>query len=141
MDVLRLIKEVKTDKVKLQCKVEELERLETLCHVSGVSYEGDRVTGSTDNSRIEKAYLKYIEVNDNLKEFISKHLEERKLLVSILDMLDKPKDIEVMYQYCLTDMSLKDVGDKLGYSKPSVHKIYKNSVKVLQEKVDESIQK
>ena len=141
MDVIELIKKVKKGNQLIESKKEEIERLESICHGTGINYEGDKVTGSTDNSRIEKAYLKYIEFKDNLKEFVEKYLEERKLLISILDMLDKAKEIEVMYQYCLTDMSLKEVGDKLGYSKPSVHKIYKNSVKTLQEKVDESKQK
>jgi hypothetical protein len=57
MDITKLIVEVRKENTVLMRKTEELERLLSICHVTGVNMEGERVSGSHNNSRVEQAYL------------------------------------------------------------------------------------
>ena len=137
MDIRELIKDVKNDIQRLRGKIEELEVRKNKCYISGINYEGEKVSGSTNTSRVEKTYLEYIDFKDKLESFKEQVKNKRDELIYWIDQLDDPKSIQVMYKYCLSEMSIKEVADEIGYSKPNVHKIYKKSIIRMQERVDE----
>ena len=139
MDVRELIANVRKDNRIGGHKMDELERLKSLCHVTGVNLEGERVSGSHNNSRVEQSYLKYISFKDDLEKYISSAMARRDQLMQLIDMaLESQQAIDIMYKYCLFNMSMLQVADILGYTKQNVYKIYNQSIKRMQEKVDES---
>ena len=141
MDVRELIKEVRRDNRIVRHKEEEIERLKSRCHVAGVSFEGERVSGSHNNSRVEDAILNYIAYKDKLKDYIAAAIVKRDQLQDMIDQLGSEQEISVMYKYCLGDLTLLQIADVMDYSKPAVYKIYSKAVDKMQARVNESRQK
>lgn len=141
MDIIELVKEVRKDNRIIEHKIEELERLKTRCEATGISLEGERVSGSHNVSRVENSYLRYIEYKDELERYIQKALDKRKILMDLVDTLDKQQEIDVMYKYCLFNMTLLQIADIMSYSKPNVHKIYRKAIDTMQKRVNKSRQK
>lgn len=137
MNVEKLIKDVKKRNTIIKLKQDELLRLKTLCEVSGISFEGDKVTGSRDTEAKSKAYNKYITFKDKLHEYIVETIVIREELTEIICMLEKPLNIKVMSEYCLEDKSFKKVANEIGYSKSRIIDIYNESLCEMKEKTYE----
>lgn len=138
MDVKELIQEVRKGNRIVGHKLEELERLRSLCHVTGVNLEGERVSGSHNNSRVEQSYLRYIAFKDDLERYIANAMNSRDQLMALIDTLDNQQAIDIMYKYCLFNMPMLQIADIMGYTKQNVYKIYKNAIKTMQERVYKS---
>lgn len=139
MDITKLIVEVRRENTILMRKTEELERLRSICHVTGVNMEGERVSGSHNNSRVEQAYLNYIEYKDEVDEYISKTKAKRKLLNDLIDTLESQQEIEVMYKYCLANMSVQDIANTSNWSRSNVYRIYNKARNTIQESMNKNV--
>lgn len=135
MDITKLIVEVRKENTILIRKTEELERLLSICHVTGVNMEGERVSGSHNNSRMEQAYLNYIEYKDELEKYIANTKAKRKKLNDLIDTLESQQAIDVMYKYCLANMSIQEIANTNKWSRSNVYRIYNEAKKVLQERM------
>lgn len=142
MTVKELIQKVRKEDWTVKHKIEELDRLEALCGVSGISYglkEGS--SGSRNINKNEQSYLRYIQYKDELNQYISEALEDRKLLMKLIDSLSKHQYIDVMYKYCMENYTLQQVAIKKNYTKQAVHKIYLKCIEEMEKeltKVDQS---
>ena len=138
MGVIELIQDVRKENTILLRMTEELERLRSICQVTGVNLEGERVSGSHNNSRVEQAYLNYIEYKDKLDTYMANTKEKRAMLNNMIDTLERPQSIDVMYKYCLANMTMQEIAYINKCSRSNVYKIYSNAVDELQAKVDKS---
>lgn len=134
MRVAKLINEVKKRYTVCIEMIYELERLRSICEVKGISFEGEKVTGSRNTNAKSDEYNEYIMFKDEYEKYKHETLIKRKELREIIYDLDNPLNIKVMCRYCLTDKSLRQVADELGYSKSRISVIYKESLVEMQEK-------
>ncbi len=128
MNVMQLILQVRKDNATLERKKEELERLLSLCHVTGINLEAERVSGSRNNSRKEHSYLSYIKYKEDLEEYIAQTIVNRRKLMQIIDKLDDVREIKVMYRYCFKNESLSTIANNMNYSKDNIYKIYRKAI-------------
>ena len=135
MDITKLIVEVRKENTVLMRKTEELERLLSICHVTGVNMEGERVSGSHNNSRVEQAYLNYIEYKEEVDEYIAETKAKRKRLNDLIDTLENQQEIDVMYKYCLANMSIQEISNVNNWSRSNVYRIYNKAKQALQERM------
>lgn len=135
MMVKELINEVRKENWIVKHKEEELIRLQTLCEVSGISYGDEKGSGSRNINKNEQLYLRYIALKDELKQYIAEALEKRKKLMQLIDNLDSPQAIDVMYKYCLEGQMLRQIGEQMNYTKQAVHKIYLKSIEVMEKEL------
>ena len=138
MDINKLIVEVRKENTILMNKTEELERLKSICEVTGVSFEGERVSGSRNNSRVEQAYLNYIEYEAEIDRYIAETKAKRKMLNDLIDTLENQLEIKVMYEYCLANMSIQEIANKNHRSRSNVYDIYNKAKNTLQESVNKN---
>lgn len=136
MDINKLIVEVRKENTILMSKTEELERLKSICEVTGVSFEGERVSGSRNTSRVEQAYLNYIEYEAEIDRYIAETKAKRKMLNDLIDTLENQLEIKVMYEYCLANMSIQEIANKNHRSRSNVYDIYNKAKNTLQESVN-----
>ena len=99
MTVKELIIKVRREDWTVKHKQEELQRLEALCGVSGISYDAkEGSSGSRNINKNEQSYLRYIEYKDELERYIVEALESRRLLMRLIDSLDNHRHVDVMYK-------------------------------------------
>lgn len=133
MTVKELISNVRKENLTVKHKQEELIRLQTLCEVSGISYGGEKGSGSRNNNKNEQSYLRYILFKDELKRYIAEALENRKKLMKLIDNLESHQAIDVMYKYCFEGQTLRQIGEQMNYTKQAVHKIYLKSIEEMEK--------
>lgn len=132
MEVVELIKKVRKDNRIIKYKLEELERLENLCGVSGISFE-EKVQGGSNSKGKENAYLNYIEYKDELEKYILQSIGDKKKLSKIIDeKVSETKMIEVMYQYCFENKTLQQIADTLHYGKTSIYRMYRYAIEEME---------
>lgn len=129
MNVEKLILQVRKDNAILERKKEELERLLSICHVTGINLEAERVSGSRDNSSKEHSYLSYINYKQELEDYIAQTIGNRRTLMKLIDKLDDTKAIEVLYRYCFKNEYLSAIANDMNYSKDNIYKIYRKAIK------------
>lgn len=134
-DIKELIQEVKNESHLVDMKREELERLKRLCEVAGISYEGEKIDGTKDNERIEKAILNYIAYKDELTEFILSTMEKRKLLCGYIDSLNNSQAIEVMYAYCISNLSFNRIAKEMYMTRQRIYQIYNDAIEDINKKI------
>lgn len=136
-----LISEVRKDNCIIKHKEEELQRLQVLCEISGISYGGEKGSTSRNTNKQEQSYLEYIEFKDALARYICDALAKRKQLMELIDKLQSKQEIDILYKYCFENLSLRQIAEATGYTKQAIHKIYLKALENLEKeltKVDES---
>lgn len=136
--IKKLIKQVRIDTKEVEEKTLELERLKALCEVTGVNFEGERVSGTRNNKRGEQNLLNLIEYGDYLKKYISETVKRRYTLSMLIDELENENQRKIITLYGLKNMSMQEIADKTGYTRQNAYKIYKKGLEKIQEltKVD-----
>lgn len=140
MEIKELIDSVKNDYKLVELKEEELLRLENLCGVSGISYD-EKASTSPNPNRQEQVYLNYIEFKEELEKFKASTIKNRITLRKLIDGLNTALSREVMYEYCLNNISISRLAKKYHYTRQAVYKIYNDAVEEMQKeftKVDKS---
>ena len=140
-DIKELIQEVKNESHLVKMKREELERLKRLCEVAGINYEGERVDGTKDNNRHEKAIINYIEYKEELTNFILSTMEKRSLLCKYIDTLKDTQSIEVMYAYCISDLSFKHIAKEMYMTIQRIYQIYNQAIEEINHNLREDFKR
>lgn len=136
MTVKELIIKVRREDWTVKHKQEELQRLEALCGVSGISYSAkEGSSGSRNINKNEQSYLRYIEYKDELELYIAEALESRRLLMRLIDSLDNHRHVDVMYKYCMENYTLQQIAIKKNYTKQAVHKIYLKCIEEMEKEL------
>ena len=133
MTVKELIKRVRKENMIVKHKEDELYRLKTLCGVSGISYGGEKGSGSRNINKNEQSYLKYITFKDELNIYIGKAIENRRKLMALIDTLDNHIEIDVMYKYCIENYTIGMIADEMNYSRQAVHKTYIKAIEKMEK--------
>lgn len=135
-DIKELIQDVKNESHLVEMKREELERLKRLCEVAGINYEGEKLDGTKDNDRHEKAILNYIEYKEELTNFILASMEKRNLLCKYIDSLKDTKSIEVMYAYCINNVSFNRIAKDMYMTRQRIYQIYNDAIEEINKTFD-----
>ena len=132
MTVMDLIARVRRENKIIKYKLEELERLENLCGISGINFE-EKVQSSNTKGK-EQTYLNYIEYKDELQSYINQAVGHRNRLNKLIDRCVKePNMVEVMYQYCFENKTLQQIADSMHYGKTSIYRMYRYAVDEMEQ--------
>ena len=133
MTVMDLIARVRRENKIIKYKLEELERLENLCGISGINFE-EKVQSSNNAKGKEQTYLNYIEYKDELQSYINQAVGHRNRLNKLIDRCVKePNMVEVMYQYCFENKTLQQIADSMHYGKTSIYRMYRYAVDEMEQ--------
>ena len=78
-------------------KQDELERLKCMT-VSGSKYDKEYIQSSSDPHRVENLLLKIIEFRKDIESDISRLIDLKKEVISLIDRLDNADEIDVLYK-------------------------------------------
>lgn len=138
MEIKYLIELVRSNSNLVKQKEEELIRLESLCGVSGISYE-EKVSTSHNANGKEQCYLNYIEAKQELEEFKKSTVNNRIIISKLVYNLPTKLMRNIMYDYCLCDISINKIANKYHYTRQNIYILFNKSVDIMQDEYNKHL--
>lgn len=107
----------------IRAKKEEIEAINDMLRVHGVSY--DKIPSdvhSTDT--MQKLIIRKIELENEINEQLISLLDQKREIMNTVDHLEKPEEIEVIYARYFRYMKWEDIADQLGYEERQIYRIH-----------------
>ena len=112
---------------KIDClireKREEIEQINDLLRVHGVSYE--KVPSDNHGTdKMQKLILKKIELEDELREKMIDLLTQKREIMNTVDLLERPEEIEVIYARYFRYKKWEEIAEQMGYEERQIYRIH-----------------
>lgn len=129
--------QIKLLDVKIKQKKEEYESLKELTQsVGGLDYSKDRVqTGFTSSDTLSNSIIRYIELEDEIKNDICELVELRHQVINMIHSLGNEQYIEILYKRYLEYKSLELISVELGLSYDYVRHLHGEALASLKKQV------
>ena len=134
MRAKELLDEISKQNIIIEHKLEELERLKVMCEMSGISFEGEKVQGSSAERNM---MVEYIEMKDEVMAYIKESYKLKKQLMNIVDKIANKKCVEVIYKRYFENMKMYDIANELNYSHQRVYQLHKEALREIDGRLEE----
>lgn len=104
-------------------KLEELKRLENMCLLSGISFEGERVQSSLNPKRRSEIMDCYIQMKDDIETEIAIWLKDKQEIMRALDDVEDVNVIKVVYSRFLENKRIIEVAEEMKISCQRVYQL------------------
>ena len=105
---------------KINSKLEELVRLKSLATKVTTAMEGEVVSRSRNPDTMGDTVVKIIEMQDEINRLIDVYVDKKNYFSKIIDSLQKPLYITVLYGHYFHGKPFKKLADELGYTKRNI---------------------
>lgn len=128
--------------MKINLKIKELEGLRTkLVGVGGVDYSDDRVQTSPKSNARFAEILHNIEclekeINDDIDKLVNKKHE----IISQIQELKQPKQIEILYKRYVEYKSLEVIAREMGYSYQYAKELHRKALREMKKNLPKPTQ-
>lgn len=126
------LEKILTHDALMECKKEELMRLESLAQKITAAMDGEAVSGSKNLDPLGTVITKIDLKKAEIKRLKAEH--EKRLLYysSLIDNLRKPVFIKILYRHYFFDESLKYIAKELGYGYRNICYLHGNALQALE---------
>lgn len=121
-----LLEIMKRDKI-IELKLEELERQKILCEVKGISYDGEKVQGSSNTSQ-STMIIEYIQMKDDVEAFIQETMKLKRDVMKDIDKIENEACVQLLYMRYFEKMNFNDIADKLDLSYKRIHQVHSKAL-------------
>lgn len=105
---------------KINIKLEELARLKSLATKVTSVMEGEVVSRSRNMDTMGDTVTKIIEMQDEINRLIDLYIDKKAYFSGIIDSLQNPVQIRVLYGHYYHGKSFQKIADELGYSRRNI---------------------
>ena len=105
---------------KINSKLEELERLKSLATKVTSVMDGEVVSHTRNTDSIGDTIAKIIEMQNEINNLIDLYVDKKTYLSRIIDSLQKPEQIKVLYGHYFQGKSFDDIAHDLGYTRRNI---------------------
>ena len=101
-------------------KIEELARLKSLATKVTTVLSGETVSRSRSTDQMSASVIKIVELQEEISNLIDLYCEKKRYFSRIIDKLEKPEQIKVLYGYYFHGKSFEDMAHDLGYTRRNI---------------------
>ena len=114
------LQKILLDNAKIDTKIEELARLKSLATKVTAVMEGEVVSRTRNSDTMADTIAKIIEMQEQVNRLIDSYADRKMCLSKIIDGLNNPMQIRVLYGYYFAGKSFQRIADELGYSRRNI---------------------
>lgn len=140
MRAITYLKQLSFLNAKIKSKTEELERIRQLASGLGGFDSRERVQTSSRGDTMEKRIIDLIELEEQIADDLIEQIRTRQEILATIEMLPK-NEYEVAFYYFVKELEANEIADKLEKSYSYVTKRKGKALKLVQEILDERIEK
>lgn len=107
-----LLNEIAHRQKMIVLKLEQLDRLRTMCGVKSVSYDVERVQGSP--TRENSAIIEYIQMKSDIDDYVAETARMKRTVMTALDNFSNEQIVKIIYEHYLNGKSLVQISTDLG---------------------------
>lgn len=101
-------------------KIEELARMKSLATKVTSVMSGETVARTRNTDSMGDAVIKIVEMQNEINSLIDLYCKKKQYFSNIIDKLQKPEQIKVLYGYYFHGKSFEDIAHDLGYTRRNV---------------------
>lgn len=116
----------------IECKEEELARLESLAEKVTANNEGEAVSGSKNLDPMGEAYVKITLKKEEIERLKAEHEQRKCYYAGIIDNLRNPVFIKILYKRYFVGKPLKQIAKELGYCKRNIDYLHGNALQAVE---------
>ena len=119
-------------------KLEELEHLKSLALKITSSMKADVVSGGGGNhDKVGDAVAKIVDLEREINESIDTFVDKKKEVSAVIEMIDDPKQIEVLYKRYFHCKNWEQIACEMGYTYRNVCIIHGRALQTISELLKE----
>lgn len=129
MDAREYLEEIRTQRARIDQLRAEIDRLrESINLLPGVTYDGDNVQTSTQDSAILTTVDELLDKERTLARMIKEHEEDVSARVSAILALDDEEQIAILYHRYVTGLYFWEIAREMKISESSVYRIHREAL-------------
>lgn len=105
---------------KINSKIEELARLQSLATKVTAVMEAEAVSRTRNLDTMGDTVAKIMEMQDEINQLIDLYVDQKNYFSRIIDSLQKPEQISVLYGHYYNGKSFQRLADELGYTRRNI---------------------
>lgn len=131
MKVQEELEKILADEAVIECREEELARLESLAEKSTASMDGEAVQRSRNLDPLGEAYVKIELKKAEIKRLKAENERRKDHYRNIIDNLRKPVFIKILYGRYYLGKTLKQIAKEMGYCKRNIEYLHGNALQAV----------
>ena len=137
MNALEELERILLNEAKVEGKCESLIRLNSLAEKVTAAMNGETVSGSTAPDKMGNNLVKKEKLKRELVMVQDEYERHRDFMSGVVDRLEKPVYITILYGLYFNGKELKDVANEIGYSYRHTQDLRDVAVQAVQKILDE----
>ena len=137
MNALEELEKILLNEAKVEGKYESLIRLNSLAEKVTAAMNGETVSGSKDSDKMGNNLVKKEKLMRELAMVKDEYERHRDFMSGVVDRLEKPVYIKILYGLYFNGKELKEVSDEIGYSYRHTQDLRDVAVQAVQKILDE----
>ena len=138
MKVQEELSKILLDDAKIDSKLEELARLKALSTKVTSVMEGEAVSRTRNADTMADTVAKIIEMQDEINRLIDSYADRKAYFSKIIDSLNNPMQIRVLYSHYYSGKSFQQIADELGYSRRNICYIHGDALRAMERIMEKS---
>lgn len=131
----RYLCQIKILDTKIKQKQEQYTQLYESAHsVGAVRYDREPVQTSRTNDAIERSIIRYLELEEEIKNETINFQEIKQKIINEIHELDDYRFINLLYKKYIQFKDYDVIADEMNYSYDYVKELHRNSIKAFEEK-------
>lgn len=139
MEVKQLLRQVRKYDVMVQRKTDEVTSLRASVVYETPAMGGDYINATSNPHRKEDSILRLVVLEKSLGQTIIKLTEIKKLAMDVIDSLQNPLWVDMLYRRYFADETWEQIAEHMGKSKRWVLKLHGEALVELSEKFSSSL--
>jgi len=131
----RYLCQIKILDTKIKQKQEQYNQLYESAHsVGAVRYEREPVQTSKTNDAIERSIIRYLELEEEIKDETLKFQKTKHKIINEIQELDDDRFINLLYKKYVEYKPMNMIAEEMCYSYDYVKELHRNSLKAFEDK-------
>lgn len=116
MRAIDYLEQIEKMDAKIETKMEELERLQTLAEKTTASLGGERVQASANQQKLEDCVIKIMKVQSELNASIDRFVDYKKEAMELIDHACDADCIRLLYKRYFSYMKWEEIAVDMNYT-------------------------
>jgi exonuclease VII large subunit len=116
MKAIDYLEQIEKMDAKIETKMEELERLQTLAEKTTASLGGERVQASANQQKLEDCVIKIMKAQSELNASIDRFVDYKKEAMELIDHACDADSIRLLYKRYFSYMKWEEIAVDMNYT-------------------------
>lgn len=132
MKVQEELEKILADEAVIECREEELERLESLAEKTTANMDGEAVQRSRNLDPMGEAFVNIELKKAEIQRLKDENEQRKEHYRNIIDNLRKPVFIKILYKRYFLGKPLKLIAKEMGYCKRNIEYLHGNALQAVE---------